>query len=56
MHLSSAGTGEWVALELRMSLMSKCNAVILHLSFEFTQISASLTWFLSRVILCICRG
>lgn len=38
-----------------VGLMSKHNAVILHLSSEFTQVSASLTCLLSRVVLCICN-
>lgn len=37
-----------------VGIMSKHSAVILHLSSEFTQISASLTYLLSRVVVCIC--
>lgn len=37
-----------------VGLMSRHNAVILHLSSEFPQISASLTCLLGRVLLCIC--
>lgn len=40
-----------------VGLMSKHNAVILHLSSEFSQVSTSFTCLLSRVLLCICsRG
>lgn len=37
-----------------VGLMSRHNAVILHLSSEFPQISASLACLLGRVVLCIC--